>query len=169
MIWIVKTASPDLGTGDADKAAADLVNKIRERDKNDQDFHEDPIVKKAMASLDSLGAKLMERQGNYQGAVDAIDEVARKYLKALDPQLKRARDPYELGMDEPARYNDAIVKWDSLRKKLEADQPEHPAFAARSDQGRSQDEVVLKEARLPLQMGEKDQQRRPCQDRPGTP
>ena len=138
LVWIVKTTS-NLGTDDAKAAAAELIDKIMDKANNDQDFDEE--IKKAKPGLQSLGATIQAERGDYNKAKELIDQLIQTYPHALEPQVSQARILTEWGAKEPAKYADAIDKWDTLRKKLESyvqpsgDTKPHPKY-----------EVILNEA-----------------------
>ena len=63
MVWIVKTCS-NLGSDQANAAAADLVEKILDKVNSNQEFAQDEIIRKAEASLHALGASLRPSAAN---------------------------------------------------------------------------------------------------------
>ena len=153
MIWIVRTSS-NLGTDEAVAAAATLIERIFDKETNDQDFGQDESFKKAAAGLHALGAQLMARQGQYQKAVDQIDALIQKYPKALDPQLSEAKIYTEWAAKDSSKYGKAIGKWDTLRKKLERHSDKAPPDAKRID---PKYDVILNEADCFFRMAQKSQ------------
>ncbi len=149
LVWIAKTAS-NVGTDDALKTAADLVEKISDMITNKQGFADDPVVIKAEASLHALGANLQAQLGNYEKAQEQIDAVIRKYPKVLDPRVTEAKILTEwAAKKDPSKYREAIGKWDTLRNKLENYKPNpppkvHPKY-----------EVILNEADCFYRMAQK--------------
>ena len=132
MTWIVKTSS-NLGTDDANAAAADLIGRSpawRTKTRTSKSKSE-----KAMVSLHSLGASLRAKRGQYDKAKKQIEAVIQKFPKALEPRVSEAKILTEWAGKEPAKYDKAIAIWDTLRKKLERvsnPDPKKPADAGGS-------------------------------------
>ena len=118
MIWIVKTAS-NLGTDDANKAAADLIRRIFEKAASEKDFKDALVRAKAEASLHSLGASLQAKLGRYDGAWDDIKALIAQYPRALDPRISEAKILTEWAAKDSSKYKEAINAWNRLREKLE--------------------------------------------------
>ncbi len=148
LIWIVKT-SANLGSDEANATAADLIERIFDRATSDEAFAKDPMLAKAEASLHALGASLQAKRHEYDKAIEQIEALIQKHPTALDPQVSEATIFTEWASKEPSKYEDAIKKWDTLRRKLErvADKDPkkvHPKY-----------EVVLNEADCFLKMAQK--------------
>ena len=138
MVWIVKTTS-NLGTDDAKAAAVELIEKIIEKANNDQDFEDK--IKPALAGLQSLGAVIQAERKEYNKAKELIDQLIQTYPRALEPKISEAKILTEWAAKDSSKYNEAIAKWDTLRKKLDrynqpaGDTKPHPKY-----------EVILNEA-----------------------
>ena len=117
LIWIVKTTK-DLGTDSAREAAGQLIEKIIDRKNEDQNF-ERQIGPKAITALESLGATIQAEQGHYDKAQGLIDQLIQKFPRALEPRISEAKILTEWAAKDPAKYADAINKWDTLRNRLE--------------------------------------------------
>ena len=116
MVWIVKTSS-NLGTDEAKAAAAELIEKIVDKANNDQGFAKE--IEKAKPALQSLGATIQAERGNYDKAKELIDQLIAAYPRKLEPRVSQAKILTEWAAKDPSKYDEAIAKWDTLRKKLE--------------------------------------------------
>jgi len=152
MIWIVKTSN-NLGTDDAKAAAAELIEKIIDKANNDQNFEKE--IEKAKAALQSLGAIIQAQRGEFEKAKDLIDQLIQTYPRALEPQVSRAKILTEWAAKDPSKYGQAILAWDSLRKKLERMSPKLDPKSAEAKKLDPKYEVILNEADCFLRMAQK--------------
>ncbi len=118
MIWIVKTAS-NMGTDNANLAAANLIEKIFDKANNDQNFENDKDFKKAAAGLHALGLRLDVQIGKYEKAREHIDAVKKDHPHSLETRVSEATILTEWAGREPDKYDAAIAAWDTLRNMLE--------------------------------------------------
>ena len=118
MIWVVMTAS-NLGTDDAKRAAAALIEKIFDKASSNQAFHDEIAAAHAEARLHSLGASMLAELKQYDKAWDQIRELKNKYPRALDPMVSEAKILTEWASADPSKYKEAINAWNRLREKLE--------------------------------------------------
>jgi hypothetical protein len=160
MIWIVKTSS-NLGTDDSKATAANLIEKIVDRSKEDQAFNEQ--VKKALPQLQSLGAILNAQSGNYDKATTLIGELRQIYPRALEPRVSEAKILTEWAAKDTSKYDDAIAAWDNLRRILErASNAEAKGGTAKKGSARSaaaldpKYEVILNEADCFFKLSQKN-------------
>ena len=152
MIWIVN-ASSSLGTDAADKAAADLIAKLFDCAAHDAESARDPVIVKSQAGLQLLAADILARRGEYPQALDQIDALIRKYPKALEPRVARAKVLTAWAGRDSSKYDAAIAQWDTLRRSLELVPPDartkvHPKY-----------EVILNEAECCYKLARKTSDR----------
>jgi hypothetical protein len=123
MVSMVRTAS-NLKTDGGNKTAGELIEKIFELGNQKQEFDEELKRLKAAAFLNSLGAKLQADGGHYEKAVERIKALLDQYPNALAPMVTEAQIYTDWAGKDSTKYGDAILKWDSLRKKLERIKPQ---------------------------------------------
>ncbi len=64
-------------------------------------------------------AGLLRKAGKFPEAIALVDQLIKDNPSALEPLMEKGRILSEWAEQEPARYDDAVAHWNTLRTRLE--------------------------------------------------
>ena len=71
---------------------------------------------------------LLRKQGNFKEALDQVDELIKAHPRALEPLMEKGYILEGLAEKEPARFDESVSHWVTLRSKLQALRPKPPEY-----------------------------------------
>jgi len=122
MVFIGDTLS---AIGITDEASREY-QKIIQRGKTDPAF-----AKTAASAMTRVRAQLiglLRKQGSFEEALKQVDALIKDYPRALEPLMEKGYILEGWAEKEPARFDQSVSHWVTLRSKLQALRPKPPEY-----------------------------------------